>query len=1260
MAQNLNSVEATPRKRSGWGRKLGIIGFVLVLLLVVAYFVGTSSAFFKGVILPQVSKMMDARITVSDASIHPFSEIVLHDIKYHTTGPEPLFYAQELRVTYKLSRLLGGAVNLNDLTMKSPVISWVIEPDGKSNMDPFLVEDDEPPLQMDIRRIVASNGTIRMVKLYEGGKRDVTELANVECNVTDVKNGATGKATASGTLQVRNDPPDPSMRGSLHGSLKGDFAFGLADDLMPTLLQGSAQVDLTAADGVLAQAAGLTLLLNSDITQTEIKQLLMEARQGGAALAQFRLYGPFDLNKLEGRVNVELSGVDKRVLNLATAGSGMDFGTTKIGSTNQVELSKGGDLIKAIGSVNVSAFQVIQTNQASPPLDLVSRYDVEVDMSRSNAVLRTLALQAVQQGKPLITGDLSSPMNLSWGSDSGNVGDSTFNLSVPGLNFADWKAFMGEVAPAGVLSAQAKLTSLQSGKLLNFEVNSQIRDLTVLADTNRIEQVGVTFQTSGSATNLADYNIAGLKLQLAHKGQVVATASGSGSYQTEAAAADFQIGGGASVNLLAQMIPQPDVKVTSGDASFRTRLTQASGVSTVVGNVALTNFSGQFGSNSVSGFASSADLEATMDSQQGRLRKLAGTLFHAGQPGGRFAFTGSYQFTNSAAEFTAEMSHINQNGLKPFAQAIFGNKELLTIDINGNAAGKYLPEGEAAIKADLQIANLVVKDPAKTNPLPPQAVKLNLDAGMEKDIAEIRTFQISLTPTQRATNVVQVSGRLDMSNTNATQGNLKIAAEALDLTSYYDIFEAPAGTETSAPSTASTPPRRAGAPAASSSAEQELEPMTLPLTNFVAETSIARLYLREVEITNWQTTVKVNGGRVLIEPLQLALNGALVSSKMDLDLGVPGWKYNTEFRAVQVPLTPVVNSFVPEKRDQVKGTLTGTGAVNGAGTTGASLRKNLQGNFDIGTTNLNLSIPTLKSPLLKTIINVIAVVPQLTRNPDAALSTLSGALFGGRTGAAQSQSGGFTEELMNSPIDIIQARGTIGQGYVKLEQALVQSPAFQAGAQGTVELADVLTNSPLQVPLTVSLRRSLAEKINFVPAGTPTNLAYIKLPDYVSIQGTVGEPQTRVNKAALLGTALQQIGNIPGVDQKTGNLLQNLSGVLGGNRAQGTNAVSGTNQPSGAAGLLQGLRGVLGGTSQTNPVTGTNQPAPPVSQTNRSGSLLQSLGGLLGGAQAPTNAPAGTNHTAPGTNRAERVSGLLQGLLRGATQEAGTNANSGK
>jgi len=133
-----NVSSPAPRKRHGFLRAIGFIFLILIVLLVVAYFVGTSSAFFRGMILPKVSKAMNAQVTVSDASISPFSHVVLHDLKVQTTGSEPLVTAPEVRLRYSLFDIIGGHINVEEVTLSSPTLTLVQNPDGTSNLDPIL------------------------------------------------------------------------------------------------------------------------------------------------------------------------------------------------------------------------------------------------------------------------------------------------------------------------------------------------------------------------------------------------------------------------------------------------------------------------------------------------------------------------------------------------------------------------------------------------------------------------------------------------------------------------------------------------------------------------------------------------------------------------------------------------------------------------------------------------------------------------------------------------------------------------------------------------------------------------------------------------------------------------------------------------------------------------------------------------------------------------------------------------------------------
>src|SRR5206468_4171289 len=189
--------------------------------------------------------------------------------------------------------------------------------------------------------------------------------------------------------------------------------------------------------------------------------------------------------------------------------------------------------------------------------------------------------------------------------------------------------------------------------------------------------------------------------------------------------------------------------------------------------------------------------------------------------------------------------------------------------------------------------------------------KMLVDASLRKQVADVRQCRLALTPTPRGKNELDITARLDMSDTNATTGNLKLAADSLDLTSYYDLFTGAKKPEEKRTNTSQTP--QAATPSSTQAdANREPEPMKLPLRNFNAEVMLGRCYLHEVEITNLLTDAKIDGGHVLLNPCKLALNGAPVSTTVDLDLGIPGYKYDLTFNAASVPLAPLVNTFQPE------------------------------------------------------------------------------------------------------------------------------------------------------------------------------------------------------------------------------------------------------------------------------------------------------------------------------------------------------------
>ena len=123
----------------------------------------------------------------------------------------------------------------------------------------------------------------------------------------------------------------------------------------------------------------------------------MNFQKDGVPLGELRASGPYNAQQAQGRLTVELLSVDKQVLNLFGAKSGFDFGSTTITLTNEVELSKAGAAISAVGQLSASKFQLSRTNQSTPPIELRADYNVSLDKTLKTAQLQTLNVAGTQE-----------------------------------------------------------------------------------------------------------------------------------------------------------------------------------------------------------------------------------------------------------------------------------------------------------------------------------------------------------------------------------------------------------------------------------------------------------------------------------------------------------------------------------------------------------------------------------------------------------------------------------------------------------------------------------------------------------------------------------------------------------------------------------------------------------------------------------------------------------------------------------------------
>jgi hypothetical protein len=785
------------------------------------------------------------------------------------------------------------------------------------------------------------------------------------------------------------------------------------------------------------------------------------------------------------------------------------------------------------GRFSAGNLQLTRAGQTTPTLNLNASYTFTLDRAAQTVLLQGLNVTGTQNGNPLLTAHLTRPMNLAWGKGAGGAGDSALDLAVTELNLADWKPFLGNAAATGNVDLKSKLSSQQGGRQLTFDLNSQINNFAARIGGNQMIQAMVSLHARGQAVDFKQFKLDEYRFQAVRQNHTLAIATGSGTYDLADGNADIQMALQVSPTTLCQSINQPGMSFSTGSVELNGHITQKKNTQTITGKLVLANLTGQAGQNQFRGFGSTMDLDVSKTPEQIQINKITGKLTQDGTAGGDFEISGKYNTARESAQLTASLSGFNQNGLRPFLEPLLAGKKLVSIAVNGNASVQYDPKSSSAIKASMQVANLVVSDPQRQLPATPLEARLEIDTAVKKQSADIRQCQITLTPTKRAQNQVRLQGQVDYSQSNAVRGNLKLTSDSLDVTSYYDLFAGgpKGGNKPAAASPAGTP---------ATDANQEPPAKNFPLKNFIVAADIGKFYLREIEITHWQTTVTVDGGHVTEKPFQLTLNGAPVDATVDLNLGVPGYRYNFTLNGDQVPFAPLMNTFAPSRKGQMGGNLTAHAQFNGAGVTGAGLQRNLTGQFAGGVTNLNLSVADVHSAILKTLINVIATIPQLLSSPENAIASLLGQVTG--------QSGGLMDKLKKSPIQVINAQIKAGDGRIDLTSASVQSTAFKADGQGGIALAQVLTNSTINIPIAVSVSQPIAKQLNLTPASnnnTSANAAYVPLPQFLAMKGTIGNPKADINKVALGGMTVKSLGGgILGtntnVASQVGNLLNSL------------------------------------------------------------------------------------------------------------------------
>lgn len=1208
-----------PSETARPSRRWPLIAGGLVASLLVLYFFLTSGMFLKSFVLPKVSDAVGASITVEDLSLAPFSGLELTKLRVAAPGASPLATVERVRVRYSLTAILGGTIDVAEVLVENPVITLEQQADGSMNLPKASGKPATPAPQgaapskapqLKVKNVAIKNGVFRMDSPAAGGARQRVEVSGLNLSLDQLANGSPSQLSLEALLTLAM--PDGS---ALKGRIAGKKTLDLGPELMPRGVSGSLRADITSASGSLKEAQGFSASLAIESSATELRQLKLGFEQGGQALGSVTLSGPFDPAQQQASIRYQVAGIDRRVLKLAAPLLPYDLGRTAISAEGRIELQQQGKVIASEGRLSVADLSLATpSGEKTPELQIATDYQVTVNQADQSAQVKKLSLNVTQAGRPVVHGGLDQPMALSWAKAGQGLPDSTFKLSIDRLETGDWKALAGTNVPSATVSALLTLRATRDGRDLQAALQAALDDIALAVGGRSVRGLQLSLATEATLGEFKALDVKTLDLGLKGSGRDLISLKASAAHHTERKESRAEFSGEVRLPALLATFPTDGAAVSAGTLRLAGKLEAKPGMTNLATDLSLSGFTGTFGELKLQDFQSSVALVAGITGNTLNVQKLQLSAENAasggGTGGGRFEAGGRYDLAQKTGEFTFKTTDFNERAIGPFVAAALAPKRLVSVSLDVNGKATLLAGGDLSLQTDLGLGRLVVEDPTGSVPNTPFALGVNLDVSRRASVVDLKNLSLDLGKTALAGNRLVLQGSVDLATNAPAQGTanrLSIRSDGLDLTPLYNLLAGPA--KTNAPTESAAPVAK---PAAGSPGEPA--PVTLPIRQLAVELDITKVLLREIQITDWKTRLNLKGSALAIDPLALKVNGAPITAKVTTDLGVPGYRYDTQVSIDRLPLEPFVASFMPDRKGQIHGTLLAKADIRGAGITGTSLASNLNGGLSFTATNLNLKLGDTRTPLIRTVINVVTAIPRLIKNPGAQV----GAWLGQVTGGAQdgSKTASWVDDLEAQPLDVIDLAADLGHGGVALKSARVQSAALRIDARGGLRFAPELTNSPIDIPVSIALSRKIAEKAVLLDASTPADAAYAPLPEFLKIKGTLGKPTPDTDKLALAAMGAKTLGRAAaGLGGTLGGKVAGAAGVLG-SLLGGAPAAPATPATAPATGTkTNALNPDTLKTNTVNPTPATN-PVNPLLSTN---SPAKAIEGLLRGFGKPKN-----------------------------------------
>lgn len=478
----------------------------LVVLLIVLYFVLTSSLFLANIALPLAGRFADIPMSANKVKISFFHHsLKLEGVKIGYKNA-PFVEGKEITCKFKkIFSLFNGNIALYDICLNGVTFRTVRYEDGQWNYPwlnwPVAKVDTSKgakqvaasdPVLLDLANIKAINSSL-VFEIRRKLAKDSSkiEIKNLTLNSALFKNNSRCGIKYSGSLTANSGNSGNIVK------IQNSKVLGIIDSqingwLTPEKLNSS--LTINNIDGKVNNAAlqgrEFNIHINALLTDLllKINDFQITEKKESQILSSIGLKGNVIFDPL--KVNLELSAnpVSSETLNLFSGiMDNYNLGETKLYYTGNVNYSEQG--MNSAGNLVAKNISMSTSNYKSPKnlgLDLSLDYGIGLNFTDKTGEMKKLKLELINEKNRVVNLSLLKPFPLGWGKT--NVKDildanTKVRLEINQFRLSLLNPFIPNEKSFAILSGTANggidISLDQTQKMLNFSGDVNLADLAV-------------------------------------------------------------------------------------------------------------------------------------------------------------------------------------------------------------------------------------------------------------------------------------------------------------------------------------------------------------------------------------------------------------------------------------------------------------------------------------------------------------------------------------------------------------------------------------------------------------------------------------------------------------------------------------------------------------------------------------------------------------------------------------------------------------